>query len=172
MPRNLISTLPKPHTIEDRVNLVESLKRKYGPSIADIFTRQETIAARLDNIDNRSEKIETLAAVLADSRKELDAVARKLTTARKKSAPRLAKEIASQLKELGFKQSSFEVDLAALIEPTPPRARILQFPLRPQSRRTPAPPSSDRIVRRNFPRHAGGEILARRARFHAADGLR
>ena len=85
-------------TIEDRVNLVESLKRKYGPAIADIFTRQETIAARLDNIENRSEKIETLAAALADSRKELDAVGKKLTTARKKSAPRLAEESRPSLK--------------------------------------------------------------------------
>ncbi len=105
-------------SIEERVNLVESLKRKYGPEIDDIVSRRESIAARLDNIDNRSEKIETLTAALAETRKELETIARKLTTQRKKSAPKLAKDIASQLKELGFKQSSFEVELSPVKDPT------------------------------------------------------
>ncbi len=105
-------------TIEERVNLVESLKRKYGPTIEDMLSRQETIANRLDNIDNRTEKIEALTLALAESRKELEAIAKKLSTARKKSAPKLAQDIASQLKELGFKQSSFEIELSALKDPS------------------------------------------------------
>ncbi|MGJ8634094.1 MAG: DNA repair protein RecN [Luteolibacter sp.] len=105
-------------SIEERVNTVETLKRKYGPTIEDILERETTISARLDNIDNRSEKIESLTAALAESRKALEAIARKLTTQRKKSAPKLAKEIATQLKELGFKQSSFEVELTSVEQPT------------------------------------------------------
>jgi DNA repair protein RecN (Recombination protein N) len=105
-------------SIEERVNLVESLKRKYGPSIDNILTRQETISNRLDNIDNRTEKIEALTLALAESRKELEAIAKKLSAARKKSAPKLAQDIASQLKELGFKQSSFEVELPPLKDPS------------------------------------------------------
>ena len=104
--------------IEERVNVVETLKRKYGPTLDDILSRQETLAARLDNIDNRSEKIAALTAALSESRKELDAVGTKLTASRKKSAPKLAKDIASQLKELGFKQSAFEIALATTKEPT------------------------------------------------------
>ena len=104
--------------IEERVNIVETLKRKYGPTLDDILARQETIAARLDNIDNRSEKIAALTAALAESRKELDTLGTKLTASRKKSAPKLAKDIASQLKELGFKQSAFEIALATTREPT------------------------------------------------------
>jgi DNA repair protein RecN (Recombination protein N) len=105
-------------TIEERVNLVESLKRKYGPTIEDVLSRQETIANRLDNIDNRTEKIDALTLALAESRKELEAIAKKLSAARKKSAPKLAQDIASQLKELGFKQSSFEVELSTLKDPS------------------------------------------------------
>jgi DNA repair protein RecN (Recombination protein N) len=105
-------------SIEERVNLVESLKRKYGPTIADILSRHDTIADRLDNIDNRSDKIEALTAALAESRKKLDSIATKLSATRKKAAPKLAKDIASQLKELGFKQSSFEVELSAVKDPT------------------------------------------------------
>ncbi|MGJ8641900.1 MAG: DNA repair protein RecN [Luteolibacter sp.] len=105
-------------SIEERVNTVESLKRKYGPTIEDVLERETTISTRLDNIDNRSEKIEALTADLAESSKALEAIARKLTTQRKKSAPKLAKEIATQLKELGFKQSSFEVELTPVEQPT------------------------------------------------------
>ncbi len=104
-------------SIEERVNLVESLKRKYGPTIDDILTRQETLSNRLDNIDNRTEKIEALSLALTESRKELEAIAKKLTAARKKSAPKLAQDIASQLKDLGFKQSSFEIELSPLKDP-------------------------------------------------------
>ena len=105
-------------SIEERVNTVETLKRKYGPTIEDILSREAAISTRLDNIDNRSEKIEALTAALAESRKQLGVVAKKLTAARKKSAPKLAKDIASQLKELGFKQSSFEVELCTVETPT------------------------------------------------------
>ncbi|MEP4047898.1 MAG: DNA repair protein RecN, partial [Luteolibacter sp.] len=105
-------------SIEERVNTVESLKRKYGPALEDILVRAATIAERLDNIDNRAEKIEALTAALAESRKELEAIAKKLSADRKKSAPKLAKDIASQLKELGFKQSSFEVELTPVKDPT------------------------------------------------------
>ena len=104
--------------IEDRVNTVETLKRKYGPTLDDILARQETLAARLDNIDNRSEKIAALTAALARSRAELDTFGAKLSASRKKSAPKLAKDIGSQLKELGFKQSAFEIALSTTKEPT------------------------------------------------------
>jgi DNA repair protein RecN (Recombination protein N) len=105
-------------SIEERVNLVESLKRKYGPTIDDILARQETLSNRLDNIENRTEKIEALTLALAETRKELEAIAKKLSAARKKSAPKLAQDIASQLKELGFKQSSFEIELLPLKDPS------------------------------------------------------
>lgn len=105
-------------SIEERVNLVESLKRKYGPDLEDIFLRRDTIAERLDNLDNRSEKLESLSEAVEESRKQLDSIGRKLTASRKKAAPKLANEIATQLKELGFKQSSFEVELSPVVEPS------------------------------------------------------
>jgi DNA repair protein RecN (Recombination protein N) len=103
--------------LEERVNLLESLKRKYGPSLADVLTRRENAAARLDTIENRGEKLETLEKQVAACRATLDAAGNHLTAIRRKAAPKLAKEISSQLKDLGFKQSSFEVPLRALAEP-------------------------------------------------------
>ncbi|MCF7731730.1 MAG: AAA family ATPase, partial [Akkermansiaceae bacterium] len=80
--------------LEERMNLLESLKRKYGPSLTDVLARREAAAARLDTIENRSEKIGVLEQELAAARAALDAAGRKLTAARRKAAPKLAKEIA------------------------------------------------------------------------------
>lgn len=106
-------------TLAERVNLIESLKRKYGPSLADMLNRRDSAAARLDSIENRSDKIEQLEREVAEGRKALDANGKTLATARRKAAPKLAKEISSQLKDLGFKQSSFEVPLNPLANPGP-----------------------------------------------------
>ena len=103
--------------LEDRVNLIESLKRKYGGSIANVLEARDEAMARLDNIENRGEKLAALEAQIAQLRQELDASAQKLSTLRRKAAPRLAKEIAAQLKDLGFKQSAFEIALHPLSDP-------------------------------------------------------
>ena len=106
-------------TLAERVNLIESLKRKYGPSLADVLNRRDNAAARLDSIENRSDKIEQLEREVAEGRKALDANGKTLAASRRKAAPKLAKEISTQLKDLGFKQSSFEVPLNSLADPSP-----------------------------------------------------
>jgi len=106
-------------TLAERVHLIESLKRKYGPSLADLLNRRDNAAARLDSIENRSDKIEQLEREVAEGRKALDAAGKTLAAARRKAAPKLAKEISTQLKDLGFKQSSFEVPLNSLADPGP-----------------------------------------------------
>jgi DNA repair protein RecN (Recombination protein N) len=103
--------------LEDRVNLFESLKRKYGPTLLDVLAHRERCAARLDSVENRAEKLDQLTREAAALREQLDQSAAGLTAKRKKAAPRLAKEIAGQLKDLGFRQSSFEVELKPLREP-------------------------------------------------------
>jgi DNA repair protein RecN (Recombination protein N) len=104
--------------LEERVNLLESLKRKYGGSIANILLARDEASNRLDNIENRGEKLDLLQAQIAELRSQLDAAANKLSSTRRKAAPKLAKEIASQLKDLGFKQSAFEISLTALNDPS------------------------------------------------------
>ena len=117
--------------LEERVNLLESLKRKYGPSLTDVIARRESAAARLDTIENRGEKLETLQRELAACRATLDSAGKSLTTLRRKAAPKLAKEISSQLKDLGFKQSSFEAPLVSLTDPGPQGFESIEFQFGP-----------------------------------------
>ncbi len=104
--------------VEDRVNQLESLKRKYGGSIGNILLARDEASNRLDNIENRGEKLDLLQAQITELRRQLDAAANKLSSTRRKAAPKLAKEIAAQLKDLGFKQSAFEISLTALKDPS------------------------------------------------------
>jgi DNA repair protein RecN (Recombination protein N) len=117
--------------LEERVNLLESLKRKYGPTLGAVLARREAAAARLDTIENRSEKIAALERELAAARAALDAAGKTLSTARRKAAPRLAREICAQLKDLGFKQSAFEIPLAALAHPAPQGCESVEFQFGP-----------------------------------------
>ncbi len=97
--------------LEERVNTVENLKRKYGPQLEDVLLRREEVAHRLDSVENRSEKIEILQVEVDTALKEAGDLGGKLSEQRRKSAPKLAKEIAKHLKELGFKQAAFDVKL-------------------------------------------------------------
>lgn len=117
--------------LEERVNLVESLKRKYGPGLADVLARRDAAAARLDNIENRGEKLDLLQREVTAARETLDASGKALGTRRRKSAPKLAKEIAAQLKDLGFKQSSFEAPLVPLANPGPQGLEGVEFQFGP-----------------------------------------
>ncbi|MEM1084811.1 MAG: DNA repair protein RecN [Verrucomicrobiota bacterium] len=104
--------------LEERVNLFETLKRKYGVSLEAVLAHRDRCADRLDAVENRGDRLEKLEAEVAELRAKVDDEGRKLGLKRKKSAPKLAKEIAGQLKDLGFKQSSFEITLELKREPS------------------------------------------------------
>lgn len=118
-------------SLEQRVNLLESLKRKYGPALGDIIARRDQAAARLDTIENRGEKLEQLSSEVSALRTQLDQSAKALSTTRRKHAPKLAKEISSQLKDLGFKQSSFEAPLLPLSTPSATGSEMVEFQFGP-----------------------------------------
>jgi len=118
-------------TLEERVNVIETLKRKYGPTLTDVLARRDAAANRLDTIENRGEKLEILAREVAAAREAVETSGKTLGSARRKAAPKLAKEIASQLKDLGFKQSSFEASLHMLAEPGPQGLEAIEFQFGP-----------------------------------------
>lgn len=117
--------------LEERVNLLESLKRKYGPSLSDVIHRRNHAATRLDAIENRGEKLQTLEQETAACRTQLDLAGKHLTTIRRKAAPKLAKEISAQLKDLGFNQSSFEAPLRPLVDPSSQGFEHIEFQFGP-----------------------------------------
>ncbi len=103
--------------LEERVNLFESLKRKYGATLEAVLAHRDRCAERLDSVENRGERLQRLVDEAAKLREKVDKLGRAVGLKRKKAAPRLAKEIAGQLRDLGFKSSTFEIRLEPKREP-------------------------------------------------------
>ncbi len=113
--------------LEERINLLESLKRKYGISVEDILAHRDEAAERLDRIENRTERLEELRTAMAQLRKELEQAGAALSKARRAAAPGLADSIIRHSRELGFRQSVFEVALTPLPEPGPQGMESVEF---------------------------------------------
>lgn len=105
--------------VEERFNLVESLKRKYGPTLQDALDHAEEARQRLAGSENREAYLAGLKETMDGAYQKLRATARKLGARRKRDAPSLAAEVRKHLVDLGFKQGEFEVNLEARDEPGP-----------------------------------------------------
>ncbi len=105
--------------LESRLDLIHTLKRKYGSSVEEVIAHYEEASTKLARTENRAGELERLekesAAALTKLRK--NGVA--LSKSRKKAAPKLASEVSSHLSELGFKRATFEIALEALDETSP-----------------------------------------------------
>jgi DNA repair protein RecN (Recombination protein N) len=102
--------------LEERVSLFETLKRKYGGSIAEVIAFGEHAAERLRKIEGRDKELERLSREIETARTEVERTGHTLQKLRAKAAPRLSENIRSNLRDLGFQQSEFEAKLTTLDE--------------------------------------------------------
>jgi DNA repair protein RecN (Recombination protein N) len=103
--------------LEQRVSLFETLKRKYGSSIAEVIEFGQRAAERMRKIEGRDAELERLANEIEKVRAQMNRAGEVLHKLRAKAAPRLSETIRKNLVDLGFKQSEFEAKLTALDEP-------------------------------------------------------
>ena len=105
--------------LEQRVSDFESLKRKYGGSIAEVIAFGDHAVERMQKIEGRDAELERLAKEIENVRAEMNRAGEALRKRRAKAAPKLSERIRHNLRDLGFRQSEFEVNLSALDEPRP-----------------------------------------------------
>src|SRR5205823_9743246 len=105
--------------LEQRVSLFETLKRKYGSSIADVVVFGERAAERMQKIEGRDAELERLTKDIESVRAQMNRAGETLRKSRLKVAPKLSENIRRNLRDLGFRQSEFEANLSALDEPRP-----------------------------------------------------
>ena len=98
--------------LEERLNLIHSLKRKYGADPAEIIAFGEAAQRQLQTLEQRDAELVRLNNELQKAESELQRVGRELSAKRHKIIPQLAKAVSRQLADLGFKQSKFDVALA------------------------------------------------------------
>src|SRR5205823_6076457 len=103
--------------LEQRVSLFETLKRKYGGSIAEVIAFGERAAERMRKIEGRDAELERLTKEIEKVRGEMNRAGETLRRLRSKAAPKLSATIRDNLVDLGFRQSEFQAKLSALDEP-------------------------------------------------------
>ena len=100
--------------IETRLELISTLKRKYGANIEEILTYREKSQQELELIDNAEERREQLAADYAAAKTEYDALSLALSDLRKQAAQRLSARLLPELSDLGMPHAAFSAKFETL----------------------------------------------------------
>jgi DNA repair protein RecN (Recombination protein N) len=96
--------------IEDRLALIDRLKRKYGKTVAEVIAFGEDVTRRLAEVEDRDEIIKALRAVLVQTESAYRNAAAALSAERKAAAHKLAKLAEAQINSLAMKVH-FEVSV-------------------------------------------------------------
>ena len=97
------------HETEDRLNLIQRLKTKYGSSIAEILAHQAECQEELEKLDDYENYLSGLRMKLDQAEKELKDLSDKLTTIRRANAAVLQERIKAALIDLNFLDVQFEI---------------------------------------------------------------
>ncbi len=125
--------------MEERVTLLETLKRKYGGSVAEVIAFGERAAERLRKIESRGDELARLEREIAAAREALLVAGRALGKARTTAAPKLSAEVTTHLRDLGFKKAGFSIQLHAHAEPAPSGLEHAEFLFAPNPGEPPKP---------------------------------
>jgi DNA repair protein RecN (Recombination protein N) len=98
--------------VEDRLALLERLKRKYGPSLAEVLARQAAFGQELGNLASAGERIGELQAALQVARADYLKAARSLSLARREAGARFARALERGVAELAMPRTRCEVRFA------------------------------------------------------------
>jgi DNA repair protein RecN (Recombination protein N) len=105
--------------IENRLDVLKTLKRKYGDTLDEVRRYRQEIGERLETLENAEERIATLQETVARTQALLRERAERLTAARQQAATPFAQAIMKELGDLAMTATRFEV----AIEPREPSAR-------------------------------------------------
>lgn len=103
---------------QDRLILIQEMKRKYGQDIPAIFAYRDQASRELEQITSRSTRIEELLKNEQSLLEELGQRGRVLTEARREGSQKLAVELEEQLDDLKMAGAHFEVDFKSEEDPS------------------------------------------------------
>lgn len=98
-------------TLEQRLDLIFKLKRKYGSSIEEILEYKNKIRKEFQDLLNSEEKLKALNLELDKNMRELEELADKLFQLRVEAAQMLEKAIVNELRDLDMNKVKFKVQV-------------------------------------------------------------
>jgi DNA repair protein RecN (Recombination protein N) len=111
-----------PEEIEERLSVIEKLKRKYGGTIEAIVSHGDGLRRERAGLESGRERLQEVATVIQTKFADYARAAARLGAERKKAADRLGRTIEKEIALLGMTKARFKVELtetaASLDEPT------------------------------------------------------
>lgn len=113
--------------LESRLDLIQSLKRKYGATVEDVVRFGEEASGRLEQLLVREERRDGLDEEIAAAARAMEASGKQLSAARRSSAPGLEKLVKSHLADLGFVRAGFSIRFRELDAPGAQGMEAVEF---------------------------------------------
>ena len=113
--------------VRSRLDLIHSLKRKYGPTAEDVIASRDRVRAKLDEVEDGGWDEDTLAAEVDRTRSDLIAAAARLSEKRQAAVTRLEEEVEALLPDLGLPAGTFKVQMDTLPEVESRGAESIEF---------------------------------------------
>jgi DNA repair protein RecN (Recombination protein N) len=97
--------------VQERLELIKRLKKKYGESIQDIIEHREKALIELEDLQYSEERLERLNKELDECRDSFTKKAQALSKKRKTAATKLEPKIISELAKLSMPDTQFKVSI-------------------------------------------------------------
>lgn len=97
--------------VEDRLALLERLKRRYGPTLDDAVRHRDRVMAEHASLGGGASTAAAVEQELAEASRHFLAEARALSSARRDASPRFARALQGELAGLAMERTAFEVRL-------------------------------------------------------------
>jgi DNA repair protein RecN (Recombination protein N) len=92
--------------VEDRLAVMDRLKRKYGPTLEDVIHHGEEVSRKLSEMENKDEILAQLRRELAQAAEEYLRAARAISKKRYEAARKLEKLVEAEINDLAMKSDS------------------------------------------------------------------
>jgi DNA repair protein RecN (Recombination protein N) len=125
--------------VDDRLDLIYRLKKKYFPTIEGILTFKAEVDAELEAFAHRGERHTELEETLPRLELSLREVGRELTRQRRAASIRLKTAMETELHELAMKNAHFDVAFTSYEEPRATGMERVEFLFSPNPGEAPKP---------------------------------
>jgi DNA repair protein RecN (Recombination protein N) len=125
--------------LDDRLDLLYRLKKKYAPTVTEIIAYKNEIDLELTNLLDRQVKRSELDEILIKLKENMSARGRDLSARRERAAKAIKTAMEKELHELAMQNAIFEVALEKLAEPRAMGMEGVEFLFSPNPGETPKP---------------------------------
>ncbi|MBE7058748.1 MAG: DNA repair protein RecN [Ruminococcaceae bacterium] len=108
---NVIFDKERLELIEERIDTINKLKRKYGETIEEILEYQGKTQEQLDTLLSAEGKVNEILEKLGKYNSKLKEICRKLNAVREKTAKLLAQRVSEELESLEMSNTKFKADI-------------------------------------------------------------